>query len=325
MAKFKNNFDAQLNEINTQILSLSKEKISLVELNELLNNKLNEVSIELSKCASVNDFINIKNTLKNISNNLSIKLDRNDFNEFKKEIKDAINKINNKLLNKYNKNEEDNLLNEKCNLITFNNVIKELNNLIDTKLDSIDYQKFIDIQEVINNIYLIENSTGIWKWVSSKLNNGYIPLEIEYYNTMRDNYLWEEDRTSLMIINKGVYNIKVVIFTNNNDIKITLVVNGENMVSKEVEYPRIRENAPKNNKFALQSVKIDEFLNINEKIRISILVSGNSNDCKGYLKISSVHFEQDKDFDIKNTKFMEERLNDNQNRTFPINQEIDSN
>ena len=325
LAKFKNNFDAQLNEINTQILSLSKEKISLVELNELLNNKLNEVSIELGKCASVNDFINIKNTLKNISNNLSIKLDRNDFNEFKKEIKDAINKINNELLNKYNKSEEDNLLNEKCNLITFNNVIKELNNLIDTKLDSIDYQKFIDIQEVINNIYLIENSTGIWKWVSSKLNNGYIPLEIEYYNTMRDNYLWEEDRTSLMIINKGVYNIKVVIFTNNNDIKITLVVNGENMVSKEVEYPRIRENVPKNNKFALQSVKIDEFLNINEKIRISILVSGNINDCKGYLKISSVHFEQDKDFDIKNTKFMEERLNDNQNRTFPIKQEIDSN
>ena len=325
MVKFKNNFDAQLNELNTQILSLSKEKISLVELNELLNNKLKEVSIELGKCASINDFINIKNNLKNISNNLSIKLDRNDFNEFKKEIKDALNKINNELLNKYNKNEEDNLLNEKCNLITFNNVIKELNNLIDTKLDSIDYQKFIDIQEVINNIYLIENSTGIWKWVSSKLNNGYIPLEIEYYNTMRDNYLWEEDRTSLMIINKGVYNIKVVIFTNNNDIKITLVVNGENMVSKDVEYPRIGESVPKKNKFALQSVKIDEFLNINEKVRISIFVSGNSNNCKGYLKISSVHFEQDKDFDIKNTKYMEERLNDNQNRIFPIKQEIDSN
>ena len=72
----------------------------------------------------------------------------------------------------------------------------------------------MDIQEVINNIYLTENSTGIWKWVSNKLNNGYIPLEIEYYNTMRDNYLWEEDRTSLMIINKGVYNIIIVIFTN---------------------------------------------------------------------------------------------------------------
>ena len=324
LAKFKNNFDAQLNEINTQILSLSKEKISLVELNELLNNKLNEVSIELGKCASVNDFINLKNTLKNISNNLSIKLDRNDFNEFKKEIKDAINKINNELLNKYNKNEEDNLLNEKCNLITFNNVIKELNNLIDTKLDSIDYQKFIDIQEVINNIYLIENSTGIWKWVSSKLNNGYIPLEIEYYNTMRDNYLWEEDRTSLMIINKGVYNVKIVIFTNDIDIKVTLVVNGENMITKGVEQRKIGEDVPKNNKFSLQSVRIDEFLNINDKVRVSILFKGKSSNSRGYLKISSVHYEQDKDFDIKNTKYVEDQLNDNQKRIFPIIQEVDS-
>ena len=325
LMKFKNNFEALLNDINTQILALSKNKITLLELNEVLNNKLNELGNELSKGASVNDFINLTNKLKNISDILSIKLDKKNFEEFKIEINNIINNINNELLNKYNKNEEDNLLNEKCNLITFNNVIKELNYLIDTKLDSMEYQKFIDIQEVINNIYLTENSTGIWKWVSTKLNNDYIPLEIEYYNTMRDNYLWEEDRTSLMIINKGVYNVKVVIFTNDIDIKITLVINGENMVTKGLEYPQNGKNIPKNNKFSLQSVKIDEFLNINDKVRISVLFEGKSNNSKGYLKISSVHFEQDKDFDIKNTKYMEEQLIDNQKRIFPIIQEIDSN
>ena len=325
LMKFQNNFEALLNDINTQILALSKNKITLLELNEVLNNKLNELGNELSKGASVNDFINLTNKLKNISDILSIKLDKKNIEEFKIEINNIINNINNELLNKYNKNEEDNLLNEKCNLITFNNVIKELNYLIDTKLDSMEYQKFIDIQEVINNIYLTENSTGIWKWVSTKLNNDYIPLEIEYYNTMRDNYLWEEDRTSLMIINKGVYNVKVVIFTNDIYIKITLVINGENMVTKGLEYPQNGKNIPKNNKFSLQSVKIDEFLNINDKVRISVLFEGKSNNSKGYLKISSVHFEQDKDFDIKNTKYMEEQLIDNQKRIFPIIQEIDSN
>ena len=57
---------------------------------------------------------------------------------------------------------------------SFNSIVKELNNLLDTKLDLIEYQKYIDIQEIINNIYLTENATGIWKWVSSKLKNGYI-------------------------------------------------------------------------------------------------------------------------------------------------------
>ena len=324
LTKNKNNIDSIINDINNQIVELNKSKVSSEELNNILNNKINELNNEMNKRVSMNDYNNLTNKIKNISDNLLLKLDEKVFEENKKQTKNSIEKINNELLNKYSKNEEDNLLNEKCNLDTFNSVIKELNNLIDTKLDTVDYQKFIDIQEVINNIYLTENSTGVWKWVSTKLNNGYIPLEIEYYNTMRDNYLWEEDRTSLMIINKGVYNVKVIIFTNDLDIKITLVVNGENMVSKGVENSMKGEEIPKNNKFALQSVKIDEYININDKVRISILFNGNNKRAKGYLKISSVHYEQDKDFDIKNTKYVEEQLNDNSKRIFPIIEDMDS-
>ena len=324
LTKNKNNIDSIINDINNQIVELNKSKVSSEELNDILNNKINELNNEMNKRVSMNDYNNLANKIKNISDNLLWKLDEKVFEENKKQTKNSIEKINNELLNKYSKNEEDNLLNEKCNLDTFNSVIKELNNLIDTKLDTVDYQKFIDIQEVINNIYLTENSTGVWKWVSTKLNNGCIPLEIEYYNTMRDNYLWEEDRTSLMIINKGVYNVKVIIFTNDLDIKITLVVNGENMVSKGVENSMKGEEIPKNNKFALQSVKIDEYININDKVRISILFNGNNKRAKGYLKISSVHYEQDKDFDIKNTKYVEEQLNDNSKRIFPIIEDMDS-
>ena len=322
--KYKNGFDMIIKDINTQILSLNKDRITLDQLNDILNNKINEVNDEMNKKASINDLINLSNKIKQLSNNLILKLDTKIFEENKNNTNNLIEKINTDLSNKYNKNEEDNLLKEKCNLDTFNSVIRELNNLIDTKLDLIEYQKFTDIQEVINNIYLTENSTGIWKWVSNKLNNGYIPLEIEYYNTMRDNYLWEEDRTSLMIINKGVYNIKVVIFTNEPNVKITLVVNGENLVSKVPEKPGLAQDVPKNNKYTLQSVKIDEFLSINDKVRISVLFDGKSNNSKGYLKISSVHFEQDKDFDIKNTKFVEEQINENQKNILPLLQEIDS-
>jgi hypothetical protein len=326
LSKYKNGFDMIIKDINTQILSLNKDRITLDQLNDILNNKINEVNDEMNKKASINDLINLSNKIKQLSNNLIHKLDIKIFEENKNTTNNLIEKINTDLSNKYNKNEEDNLLKEKCNLDTFNSVIRELNNLIDAKLDLIEYQKFTDIQEVINNIYLTENSTGIWKWVSTKLNNGYIPLEIEYYNTMRDNYLWEEDRTSLMIINKGVYNIKVVIFTNEPDVKVTLVVNGENLVSKVAEKPRSSQDqdVPKNNKYTLQSVKIDEFLSINDKVRISVLFDGKSSNSKGYLKISSVHFEQDKDFDIKNTKFVEEQINENQKNILPLLQEIDS-
>ena len=328
MSKYKNNFDLRINDINSQILSIMKEKINMEQLNDILNNKINEINNEINKKASINDFINLSNKLKQLSNNLLLKVDVKIFEENKNSTNNILEKINNELMNKYNKDEEDNLLNQKCNLDNFNSVIREVNNLIDSKVDLVEYQKYIDIQEIINNIYLTENSTGVWKWVSTKLNNGYIPLEIEYYNTMRDNYLWEEDRTSLMIVNKGVYNIKIVIFTDDPDVKITLVVNGENLVTKDIKIVEksssIDYNMPKKRKYALQSLKIDEFLSISDKIRVSILYNGNNNNSKGYLKISSVHYEQDKDFDIKNSKFVEEQINENQKSFLPLLQEIDS-
>ena len=207
----KNNFENKITSINDKISSLEKNSINNDQLNNTIEAKLNEINIEINKRAFINDISNINNKIKKINDELHQKLDEKIFEENMKQNKKIINQIQSDLINTYNKTEQNNLLTEKVSTETFNSVIKELNNLIDTKLDIIDYQKYIDIQEIINNIYLTENATGVWKWVSSKLKNGYIPLEIEYYNTMRDNFLWEEDRTSLMILNKGVYNIKIVI------------------------------------------------------------------------------------------------------------------
>ena len=307
----RNNFDTKLSEINDKMLSLEKNSINNDQLNNTIEAKINEINIEINKRAFINDISNINNKIKKINDELNKKLDEKIYEEDKKQTNKILNQNQSDLINTYNKNEQNNLLSEKINTETFNSVIKELNNLIDTKLDIIDYQKYIDIQEIINNIYLTENATGVWKWVSSKLKNGYIPLEIEYYNTMRDNFLWEEDRTSLMIVNKGVYNIKIVIFSNEIDTNVTLVINGENLVSKNNENKNrddIGLLQGDNNKFNFKKIVIDEFISIDDKVRISILFSGKSMNVKGYMKISAIYYEQEKDIDIKNTKAVEERL-----------------
>ena len=306
----KNDFDNKITNINNQILSLEKNKITNEQLNKALDGKINEINNEISKRAFINDFSNLNNKIRQINEIITKKLDEKFFEENQRKITTTLNQIQSNLLNIYTKEEQDNLFNEKLNVNTFNSVVKELNNLIDTKLDIIDYQKYIDFQEVINNIYLTENATGIWKWVSSKLKNGYIPLEVEYYNTMRDNFLWEEDRTSLMIVNKGVYNIKIVIFTNELNINITLVVNGENIINKNFDENN-RDVIRQNNKINFRKIEIDEVISINDKVRVSILFSGKNTNAKGFMKISTIHYEQEKDFDIKNAKAIEQRLSNN--------------
>ena len=317
----KQDFNNKINEINNQLINLEKNKINIEQLNDILENKINEINNEINKRVLISDFSNLNNKIRQMNDAISRKTDEKVFEENNIHMNKIIQEIKSDIINTYNKKELDILFNEKCNLNTFNTVIKEINNLLETKISIVEYQKYIDIQEIINNIYLTENATGIWKWVSTKLKNGYVPLEIEYYNTMRDNYLWEEDRTSLMIINKGVYNIKIIFFAYEQDINVTLVINGENLITKGIQ--NNREDNIKNNKFIFQRVEIDEYISINDKVRVSILFKGKSINARGYMKISSVHYEQEKDFDIKNAKFVEERLCNNQNRTFPIAQDID--
>ena len=329
LTKNKKELNNKINNINTQIINLDKNKINSEQLNLFLDNKINEINNEINKRAFISDITNINNKLKQINDTLAQKLDEAIYGKNHKEVINLLNKIESESENTYKKKEEDNLLSQKLNINSFNSVIKELNKLIDTKLDIIDYQKYIDIQEIINNIYLTEMATGIWKWVSSKVKNGYIPLEIEYYNTMRDNFLWEEDRTSLMIINKGIYNIKVVIFTDELDTNITLVINGENLVKKSLE--KNRDNSMQNIKYNFNKIYIDEIIKINDKVRVSLLFSGKNSNAEGFMKISTIHYEQEKDLEIKNVKAMEERLNNskinininnNENMVFPIlNQE----
>ena len=329
LTKNKKELNNKINNINTQIINLDKNKINSEQLNLFLDNKINEINNEINKRAFISDITNINNKLKQINDTLAQKLDEAIYGKNHKEVINLLNKIESESENTYKKKEEDNLLSQKLNINSFNSVIKELNKLIDTKLDIIDYQKYIDIQEIINNIYLTEMATGIWKWVSSKVKNGYIPLEIEYYNTMRDNFLWEEDRTSLMIINKGIYNIKVVIFTDELDTNITLVINGENLVKKSLE--KNRDNSMQNIKYNFNKIYIDEIIKINDKVRISLLFSGKNSNAEGFMKISTIHYEQEKDLEIKNVKAMEERLNNskinininnNENMVIPLlNQE----
>ena len=329
LTKNKKELNNKINNINTQIINLDKNKINSEQLNLFLDNKINEINNEINKRAFISDITNINNKLKQINDTLAQKLDEAIYGKNHKEVINLLNKIESESENTYKKKEEDNLLSQKLNINSFNSVVKELNKLIDTKLDIIDYQKYIDIQEIINNIYLTEMATGIWKWVSTKVKNGYIPLEIEYYNTMRDNFLWEEDRTSLMIINKGIYNIKVVIFTDELDTNITLVINGENLVKKSLE--KNRDNSMQNIKYNFNKIYIDEIIKINDKVRISLLFSGKNSNAEGFMKISTIHYEQEKDLEIKNVKAMEERLNNskinininnNENMVFPLlNQE----
>ena len=76
-----------------------------------------------------------------------------------------------------------------------------------------------------------ENCLGRWLWKSGALKNGYaIPWEYQTINTAPDNFIWEKDKTSILIVNPGLYELTMGFYTDKKP-TIQLLINGEPVLS----------------------------------------------------------------------------------------------
>ena len=70
-----------------------------------------------------------------------------------------------------------------------------------------------------------------WLWKSGELVNGYaVPWEVQSVNTCPENFLWEEDKTILLTVAPGLYEISFGFYCNKKP-TIQVLVNGESILS----------------------------------------------------------------------------------------------
>lgn len=64
-------------------------------------------------------------------------------------------------------------------------------------------------QAAINESLCTENIVGRWAWKSGELKSGNsIPWEIQLANTLPDNFLWEKDKSSVLAVAPGLYEVR---------------------------------------------------------------------------------------------------------------------
>jgi hypothetical protein len=89
-----------------------------------------------------------------------------------------------------------------------------------------DLQALLKDQATINETLCAEFIVGRWMWHSGELRaGGLVPWEVEAANSVPDHYFWEKDKTSVLIIAAGVYEITAVAFGRSATIGIQ--ANGE--------------------------------------------------------------------------------------------------
>lgn len=86
-------------------------------------------------------------------------------------------------------------------------------------------------QALINESLCSENCLGRWIWKSGNIKNGYaIPWEIQLVNTAPDNFLWDKDKTSIVVVSAGLYEINLGFFADKKP-TIQVLVNSEPILS----------------------------------------------------------------------------------------------
>jgi len=89
----------------------------------------------------------------------------------------------------------------------------------------------MDNQTLINDALCSENCVARWCWKSGQLKSGYaIPWESQSVNTAPDNFLWEKEKASVMVITPGLYEINMGFYSEKKP-TVQLLVNGEPVLS----------------------------------------------------------------------------------------------
>lgn len=89
----------------------------------------------------------------------------------------------------------------------------------------------MDNQAIINDALCSENCVARWTWKSGQVKNGYaVPWEIQTVNTAPDNYLWEKDKTSVMVVASGLYEISMGFYADKKP-TVQILINGEPIMS----------------------------------------------------------------------------------------------
>ena len=189
------------------------------------------------------------------------------------------------------------LLKEKSDVTEINKIVNIINEKLEEKVPLSEFNPFYELQNSINNLYLCDNCFGRWIWKSGNLKSGkVIPFEIQYSNTNNNNFLWEKNKSSIMIAKGGIYHILIGILKKKKNAVINVLINGENIITNS-ELSHVINSERKNFNIDISSITINNFIFIPDKARISIVYDceDNNKSLYGFLELKAIKYSNKND------------------------------
>lgn len=272
-----------LKSFENDIQRALEKKANMYEVTTLLNSKADAASTNLSvqNKVSYSEFENLKLNFDKINREVMNKLDFNKFESYVSDSRGLIEELQKDLMMKSNIKEILSLLKNKADIDDVNKALTQIHEELDTKCNIEGFNSAMDNQAIINDALCAENCVARWTWKSGQVKNGYaVPWEIQTVNTAPDNYLWEKEKTSVMVVAAGLYEITLGFYADKKP-TVQILINGEpvmsavNSASYVIHHSSGKmKNVGKHSNGNITGLTMVDFICVPERSRISISYSG---------------------------------------------------
>lgn len=229
----KKTLNQSLKSFENEIIKALDKKANMYDVTTLMNNKADAASINLAiqNKIGVSEFENLKLAFEKYSREVMNKLDYGKFEAYMADTRNSIEDINKDLMMKANIKEILNLMKNKADIDDVNKALTQIHEELDAKCSLEQFNSAMDNQSIINDALCSENCVARWTWKSGLVKNGYaVPWEIQTVNTAPDNFLWEKEKTSVMVVAAGLYEISMGFYSDKKP-TVQILVNGEPILS----------------------------------------------------------------------------------------------
>ena len=261
----------KIKEMYEDICKELSNKISITDAKLLLSDKTNN-----SEKNEDDSNINAK-YLDDIKKELKQKLDINLFNKVVNQFNVNFENIKKNIRLENNDKDINKLLNTKISNDQFNKFIIDINKKLNEKVNNIDFTSALDNQAIINDTLSNENCIGRWfcKNGINKNNNYIISWDNQMVNTSPDNFIWEKDKTFILINEEGLYELNLSLYSEKRP-TFQVVVNGEIIINNSQGSTMnkkmiIQKNNESNNLIGLSVI---EFIMLKKQSKLSVLFYG---------------------------------------------------
>ena len=276
-----------IKQFNNSIQEQLDTKASISEMHVLLNSKAdhNKTAVILDNKTPRCEFEALKLTVEKLSNDMISKLDQSKFDMYVQHTTNTIDTMSKDVMMKANIHEMMTYIKSKVSIDEVNKALSVIHDELDTKLTVDEFQSAMNNQNAINDILCKENIVGKWLWNTGTVKKGYIvPWERESINTSPENFVWDKESTSILVVEKGIYVIGLSFFVSGQP-TVQVYINGESVLSMgESSKGIIRFNKEQEE---ISGCTMIEYLNLDNKSRVSVSYNGSYN-VKGFLSLRKV-------------------------------------